>query len=114
MTINRYDAFLPDKLDDFDQEVINMLSQEPLDNLFNLNIYEIIESSSKIEFNASRYNMRPDLVSWDHYQSLTMTNLILLVNNCVSLFNFTRELVGDKILLPDAMYLKKLLNSTIT
>jgi len=114
MIINRHSAFLPEKLDDFDQEIIDMLAREPLENMFNLNIYEIIETSSKIDFNASRYNRRPDLVAWDHYNSLSMTNLILLVNNCVSLFNFTRELVGDKILLPDTVYLKKLLNSNIT
>lgn len=113
MTISRSDAFLPNKLDDFDERVFEMLSQEPLDNLFNININEIIQSSKPVDFVSTRYNYRPDLVAWDYYQSLAMTNLILLANNCVTIFNFTRELVGDKILLPDSVYIKKLLDSTI-
>jgi len=113
MTIYRYDPFIPTEYDDFDAKVLEQLSSNPFTNIFNSNIIELRKNSNTIEFDSSRYNMRPDLVAWDHYQSPAMTNLILLVNNCVTLFNFTRENLGDIILLPKKVYINKLLNSQI-
>ena len=113
MTIYRYDPFIPIEYDDFDIKILNQLSSNPFVNIFNSNINELRKNSDAIEFNSSRYNMRPDLVAWDYYQSLTATNLILLVNNCATLFNFTRENLGDTILIPKKNYINKLLNSQI-
>ena len=113
MIIYRYNPFIPTEYDDFDNKVLGQLSSEPFSNIFNLNINELRKNSDTIEFNSSRYNMRPDLVAWDYYQSLTMTNLIMLVNNCVTFFNFTRENLGDTILLLKKVYIEKLLNSQI-
>ena len=113
MDLPRYQPFIPTEYDTFDTLVINELSKFPLDNLFNMYINEIRQHSTTIDFNASRYDYRPDLVSWDHYQSLNMTNLILLVNRCTTLMNFTRANIGATILVPDKNYLVKLLNSEI-
>ena len=113
MNIYRYDPFIPSVYDDFDAKVLEQLSSDPFSNIFNSNINELRKNSNVIEFNSSRYNMRPDLVAWDYYQSLTMTNLILIVNNCATLFNFTRENIGDIILVPKKVYVEKLLNSQL-
>ena len=113
MTIYRFNPFIEKIEDEFELAVLEQLSSAPLDNIFNMSINEIRNSSKTIEFNASRYDMRPDLVSWDNYNSYALSNLITLVNNCTSLFNFTREKIGNSILLPDILFIKKLLNSTI-
>ena len=113
VNIYRYDPFISTDYDDFDVKVLEQLSSNPFENIFNSNIEELRKNSETIEFNSSRYDMRPDLVAWDYYQSLTMTNLILLVNNCITLFNFTRENLGDAILLPKKIHIEKLLNSQL-
>ena len=113
MDLFRFDPFIPLEYDAFDQKVIDELSKDPLDNIFNKNITEIRNNSKKIPFKSSRYDMRPDLVAWDEYQSLAMTNLLLLVNRCTSLMNFTRSNVGEYILVPDKLFIEKLLNSQI-
>ena len=113
MDLFRFEPFIPLEYDGLDQQVLEELSKDPLDNIFNMNITEIRKNSKKIDFNSSRYNMRPDLVAWDEYQSLALTNLILLVNRCTTFLNFTRSNVGDTILVPDKLYIEKLLNSQI-
>ena len=115
MQLNRYSPFIPtqDDIPDFDRRVFEQLTSEPLDNIFNLNLYELRQNCQQIDFNSSRYDMRPDLVSWDYYQSIAMSNVILLVNNCPTTLNFTRENLGAKIYVPNKLYVQRLLNSTL-
>ena len=114
MEIKRYDPFIQPISDDLELAILQQLSSSPLDNIFNLNYVELRKNSKTVKFKSSRYNMRPDLVAWDYYNSLAMTNLIILVNNCTTVFNFTRDEVGADILLPDILYIKNLLNSKIS
>ncbi len=113
MEIKRYTPFIPTELDDFDESIYEQLTSEPLENIFNLNLKELKENSNKIEFSSSRYDMRPDLVAWDYFQSLALTNIIMFINDCPTFFNFTRENIGDQMLIPDKLYIQKLLNSKI-
>ena len=109
MLLQKWSLFYPIQLDTFDQKVFEQLSTEPLENVFNLNLKEVINNSKPVEFLASRYHQRPDRVAWDYHRSLATTNLIMLVNNCFSFLLFTRDNIGDQILVPDKNYLEKLL-----
>ena len=99
-------------LSDFETLILEQLSNSFQDNVLNFHIPEIIKNSNKIEF-ISKYEMRPDLVAWDQYNSAALGPFILFINKCTSLFTFTRINLGDKLLVPDAQYMKKLLTSKI-
>jgi len=113
MYLKHYSPFIPTELDDFDNRIYEQLSATPFENIFSQNLQELKTNSTQIEFKTSRYNMRPDLVAWDHYRSLALTHLIMLVNNCPTFFKFTREYIGDTLIIPDKLYIQKLLNSNI-
>ena len=108
-----YNPFIPTTDTDFDQKIYDQIKNEPLDNMFYLDRDALMNGATTIEFNSARYDMRPDLVSWDHFDSLALTNVIIMMNNCLTLFNFTRDNIGTTILIPDRIQVEKMLNSQI-
>ena len=114
MQLNKFDPIIQPVTDDLELEIMQQMSSSPLDNIFNINYHELRKNSKTVKFKNSRYNMRPDLVAWDNYESIVMTGVIILVNNCSTILNFTRDKIGEDIIIPDIIFIKNLLNSNIS
>ena len=80
-------------------------------NIFFRNIEQIQLQSTPVEFNSEKWFMRPELFCKDHYSQPFLYQIILLVNNIKSVFEFIPDNFQERIIIAPHLYeIKKLLS----
>jgi hypothetical protein len=88
---------------------------KPIHNNVFFNNLEILQQDSEfILFNVEKWNMRPEVFCQDKYNESHFYQVILLVNNIKSIFDFIPDNFVDRIILaPKYQQIIKLLGQTI-
>ena len=94
---------------DLDKKIMEEYNRGIIFNRIYRNLYVLKKESSKIDFQSS-YNMRPDLVSYEYLGLKNAGWIIMLMNNCNTIYNFTNDKMMSKgILIPSIEALDKIL-----
>ncbi len=83
------------------------------DQYITKNIDLLTKNSTEIIIDA-RYNLRPDLLSYEVYGSNFWYPIILAVNKLGSIFQFKAEYLNNKCLIPSASVVQQLIKDAIT
>ncbi len=79
-------------------------------NTFFININLLQTNSDLVEFNVEKWYMRPELFCKDYYTNPYLSQIVLLVNNIKSFFEFIPDKFTDRIIIaPHQIEIKKLL-----
>ncbi len=68
-------------------------------NCFFTNLEVLQKQSDYVEFNNTRWKMRPDAFCSDYYEQHSLYPIILLVNNISTIFKFTVDNVSERIII---------------
>jgi len=80
-------------------------------NIFFNNMQLLQTNSDFISFNTDKWYMRPELFCRDHYQNPFLYQLIMLINDIKTIFEFVPDNLTDRIIIaPYAVEIKKLLS----
>ena len=80
-------------------KVINEFKKSIHDNIFFINIDSLQSNSKFITFDVEKWSQRPDVFCNDYYKNSSYYQILLLVNNIKTIFNFTPEAVKNRIII---------------
>mgnify|MGYP005725222449 CR=1 FL=1 len=94
-----------------DQNKLLLEFEKPIhQNIFFSNINLLQTNSDLILFDIEKWYMRPELFCKDHYSNPYLYQLVMLVNNIKSIFEFYPDNFTDRIIVaPHLVEIKKLL-----
>ncbi len=103
-------SFLVNDNPDQDIRMLDLFIDSHLfDNPMFQNLNLMFKNSSEIVLD-SRYNCRPDLLSYEIYGTNFWYPIILTVNKLGSIFQFKAESLGNRCLIPDPGFIQNLLD----
>jgi len=66
----------------------------------------ILANSTIIPF-RERYNLRPDILAYEHYGIVNYYPVILFANKISSMYQFTKENLNNECVIPNLEFIKK-------
>ena len=104
-----FSLFSTDKL-----KLIDEFTKPIHDNVFFNNFNHLNENSDLVRFDVEKWYMRPDVFCQDHYNESHFYQVVLLVNNIKSVFDFIPDNFVDRIIIaPYYQTIIRLLSQTI-